>query len=143
MTDLPGGAVAAPDYADPVALLEALRADAGSLVDGASAGSLDGAPSVEGLSAARAAAVLSAWTGARLHAGEPGLLAAADSDLALLAGDWCFAHALQSLAHDGDLEAIGRLASAIGQCAVALTEEPAGSGALARIWAQTCAELQA
>ncbi|MDO9354751.1 MAG: hypothetical protein Q7T55_13725, partial [Solirubrobacteraceae bacterium] len=113
------------------------------LVDGASAGSTDGAPAVDGLVPARAAAVLSAWTGARLHAGQAGLLATDDGDLALLVGDWCFAHALQALAHDGDLEAIGLLAKAIGQCAVALTAEPAGAGALTQIWASTCQELRA
>ncbi|MDQ8044255.1 MAG: hypothetical protein AAGC46_06520 [Solirubrobacteraceae bacterium] len=121
----------------PESLLEALRTNAGSLVDGAAPGSADGAPDVSTLTPSRAHAVLAAWTGARLHAGEPGLLVAADPDLGLLVGDWCFAHALQALAHDGDLEAIGRLAAAIGDCAVLLTAEPAPAGRLAEIWQVT------
>ncbi len=126
---------------EPASLLAALRADAGSVVDGAGLGPADGAPDVAGLPLARANAVLSAWTGARLHTGQAGLLTADDADLALLVGDWCFAHALQALAHDGDLEAIGALASAIGDCAVLLTQQPAEPGRLATIWADTCATL--
>lgn len=119
MTDVPP-----PGTADrtlgPDALLAALRESAGSLVDGAGAGSRDDAPDVSGLSPTRAEAVLAAWTGARLHAGVAGLLSATDADVALLVGDWCFAHALQGLAADGDLAAIGTLATAIGACATLL-----------------------
>jgi hypothetical protein len=130
----------------PVDLLAALRAGAGSAVDGAAVGSVDGSPDVSALGAARADAVLAAWTGARLHAGQPGLLVAGDPDLALLVGDWCFAHALQALAHGGDLRAIGLLAAAIGDCAIALTErmdQPADSGRLATIWQGTAKALRA
>ena len=127
----------------PGTLLAALRADAGSLVDGAAPGSASGAPDVSALGLARANAVLAAWSGARLHAGLSGLLHAGDPDLALLVGDWCFAHALQALAHDGDLEAIGKLASAIGDCAVLLAERPATTDRLTEIWRATCAQLSA
>jgi hypothetical protein len=134
------------ETATPADLLAALRAGAGSVVNGAATGSADGAPDVSGLSAARANAVLAAWTGARLHAGQIGLLEALDPDLALLVGDWCFAHALQALAHGGDLEAIGLLAAAIGDCALVLTEAaevPAAQGGIEPIWRATAQALRA
>lgn len=129
--------------ANPAELLAALRAAAGGSVDGAEAGTLVGAPDISGLAPGRAEAVLAAWTGARLHAGQEGLLRTGDADLALLAGDWCFAYALQRLAHDGDLQAIGALASAIGACATLLAEAPAATGGLAAIWTATCESLRA
>lgn len=118
----------------PDALLEALRTSAGSLVDGADAGSWDAAPDVTALEPTRAEAVLAAWTGARLHAGASGLLAATDPDVALLVGDWCFAHALRGLATSGDLAAIGTLATAIGECAALLgTPDLAAADRLSRL----------
>lgn len=140
MTVAAGGRAMAA-LVDPASLLAALRADAGGIVDGAGVGSAGGTPDVAALSLARANAVLSAWTGARLHAGQAGLVSANDADLALLVGDWCFAHALQALAHEGDLAAIGALASAIGECAVLFAEHPEEPGRLAEIWAVTCRAL--
>ena len=125
----------------PRRLLEALQAGAGGRVDGAELGSIDDAPDTSALESARADAVVAAWTGARLHAGRPGALRCTDPDLALLVGDWCFAHALQALAQTADLEAIGLLAAAIGDCAVALTEAPGADGVPASIWASTVARL--
>lgn len=129
----------------PQELLTALRASAGSLVDGADVGSWDHAPDVSGLPTERAGAVLAAWTGARLHAGAPGLLEVSDADARLLVGDWCFAHALQALARSGDLAAIGMLATAIGACATALSdgsERPElGLERLETIWGHTIQEL--
>ncbi len=131
----------------PQELLAALRASAGALVDGIEPGSIVGAPAVTGLPAARSGAVLAAWTGARLHAGAPGLLAATNSDVALLVGDWCYAHALQALAHGGDLEAIATLATAIGACATALSQDAdASTGGLERlaaIWSDAASDLGA
>lgn len=131
----------APTPTDPARLLARIAADAGGRVDGLAAGSLDGAPDVSALAPPRAAAVLAAWSGARLHAGRPAGLTTADADLALLAGDWCYAHALQALAHEGDLAAIGVLAQAIGECALVL-EEPAGAALLDEVWARACGELR-
>ena len=127
----------------PTALLAALRADAGSTVEGAEPGSVASAPDVTGLSPARAHAVLAAWTGARVHAGDPGLLRVSDPDLALLVGDWCYANALQALAREGDLQAIGLLAEAIGSCAVALTEAPVELNPAEAAWAQACEGMRA
>jgi len=126
---------------DPHALLARITADAGGSVDGLAAGTLDGAPDVTALSEPRAIAVLAAWSGACLHAGLPAGLTTDDPDLALLAGDWCFAHALQALAHRGDLPAIGVLAQAIGECALVLGE-PGGAALLGEVWARACSALQ-
>lgn len=139
---LPAGAPAA---LGPEALLDALRTSAGSLVDGTELGSWDDAPDLAGLSAERAEAVAAAWTGARLHAGVAGLLAATDPDVALLVGDWCYAHALRSLAAGGDLPAIGALATAIGACAALLgpSDEAASDrlDRLASIWSALTGNL--
>ena len=48
-----------------------------------------------------------------LHYGEPRLLAGADADLALLAGDYLYALGLERLAALGDLEAVRELADLI------------------------------
>jgi hypothetical protein len=48
-----------------------------------------------------------------LHYGEPRLLAAADGDLRLLAGDYLYALGLERLADRGDLEAVRELADLI------------------------------
>src|SRR5436309_14814020 len=48
-----------------------------------------------------------------LHYGEPRLVAGADHDLALLAGDYLYARGLERLAALGDLEAIRELADLI------------------------------
>jgi hypothetical protein len=116
------------------ALLAALRVSADSLVEGTRAATAADLPDVSSLTGERAEAVLAAWSGARLHAGLDGLLSCADADLALLVGDWCFAHALQALAQSGDLPAIGALADAIGRCAVLLTESPDPVGHLTQVW---------
>lgn len=144
MTDVPPAP--APDAVlGPEPLLAALRSSAGSLVAGAEIGSWDAAPDVSALSPERAEAVVAAWTGARLHAGVGGLLAATDPDVALLVGDWCFAHALRALATGGDLEAIGTLATAIGACASLLgTPDLAAEDRLSRladIWSGVTGKL--
>lgn len=125
----------------PPALLAALLEDAGGAVDGASAGSIDGAPPIAGLPEARAEALLAAWTGARLHAGEIGLLAADDPDVALLVGDWCYAHALAAVASIGDLHAIALLSHAIDQGATGRAGQPAAGPELTEIWARTGREM--
>jgi hypothetical protein len=129
----------------PAALHATLLADAGGTVDGAEVGALEGAPAVDGLEGPRATALLAAWTGARLHAGASGLIAAADPDVALLVGDWCFAHALGAVAREGDLQAIALLSHAIDQSSTGPTGIPASAAQLSEIWAEagrkmTCSE---
>lgn len=52
-----------------------------------------------------------------LHYGEPRLLHGHDDDLALLAGDYLYALAIERLAALGDAEAVAVLAELIGRCA--------------------------
>jgi hypothetical protein len=52
-----------------------------------------------------------------LHYGDPRLLAAADGDLRLLAGDYLYALGLERLAERGDLEAVRELGDLISLCA--------------------------
>jgi hypothetical protein len=52
-----------------------------------------------------------------LHYGESRLLAGHDTDLALLAGDYLYALGIERLAALGDVEAVGRLADLISECA--------------------------
>ncbi|MBO9532815.1 MAG: hypothetical protein J7513_07575 [Solirubrobacteraceae bacterium] len=122
--------------ATPESLHAALLADAGGTVVGADPGALAGAPAVDGLAPARGLALLAAWTGARLHAGEVGLLAAADPDVALLVGDWCFAHALGAVAREGDLQAIALLSNAIDHGSSGANGVPARGDELAEIWGE-------
>lgn len=126
----------------PAELLAALTGAAGSPVEGMhAAGAVPAdAPRVEALGPPRAAAVLAAWSGTQLHAGERALLETTDPDLALLVGDWCLAYALQALAQSGDLAAIGDLADAIARCALTL-DAPDGQAVRAGIWANTASVL--
>lgn len=115
----------------------ALLASAGGSVEGAAPGSEAEAPAIDGLTPPRAEALRAAWTGARLHAGTPGLLQAEDADVALLVGDWCFAHALGAVARAGDLQAIALLSEAIDRGSTGPSGTPATAPDLQRIWAET------
>ncbi len=121
----------------PEGLHAALLADAGGTVDGAAPGSIADAPEIEALSPERATALRAAWTGARLHAGADGLLTADDADVALLVGDWCFAHALGAVARAGDLQAIALLSEAIDRGSTGSAGIPADARELGVIWAET------
>ncbi|MEH3054594.1 MAG: hypothetical protein PGN13_11420 [Patulibacter minatonensis] len=123
-----------PAATTPEGLFAALLESSGGQVDGAAPGSAAEAPSVAGLTPERAVALRAAWTGARLHAGEVGLLAAADPDVALLVGDWCFAHALRAVAGSGDLQAIALLSDAIALGSTGPSGAPAPAPELAEIW---------
>lgn len=127
----------------PAEFLAALQAAAGGPVSEATEGSSAEAPAVDGLPAARAEAVLAAWTGARLHAALPGLLWVEDPDARLLIGDWCFAHALGRLAVGADLQAISALSAAIAAGAATEDGAPAKGPQLQEIWARTSRELGA
>lgn len=72
--------------------------------------------------------------GWRLHAGSPRVVATADADLALLAGDRLFALGLERLAALGDVEAVVELADVISLCARSHAE---GDPRLAQLaWAE-------
>jgi hypothetical protein len=65
-----------------------------------------------------------------LHYGEPRVVAGADDDLALLAGDYLYARGLERLAALGDLEAIGELSDLISLSAQLHAEGRAGTDEL-------------
>ena len=77
---------------------------------------------------AYAVVVESVREGYLLHYGEPRLLAEADSDLRLLAGDYLYALGLERLAALGDLEAVRELADLISLSAQVHAEDDAGGG---------------
>lgn len=66
-----------------------------------------------------AVVVESVREGYLLHYGEPRLIAGADDDLRLLAGDYLYALGLDRLAALGDLDAVRELADLISLCAQA------------------------
>jgi hypothetical protein len=69
--------------------------------------------------------------GYELHYGTPRILAGQDDDLALLAGDYLYAHGLSLLAAIGDAEAVAELADLISLCADAHT---AGVAEMPALW---------
>jgi hypothetical protein len=97
-----------------VTLQEILRADGGLLADALA--EPPGEPEYNRL------AVEAVREGYRLHYGRPRVIATADEDLALLAGDRLYALGLDELARAGDLETIALLADVISACAQAHAE---------------------
>ena len=92
-------------------------------------------PLEPGTAPARAEAFTCAWAGSQLHAGLQRPLPCPELELALLAGDWLYARALELLAHDGDLVAIDLLAQAIAACAGAnFAPDSSRPGAAPNTW---------
>lgn len=69
-----------------------------------------------------------------LHYGEPRLIDPPDRDLALLAGDYLYARALEALAAAGELEAIRELADLISLSAQIHESHAEADRAAARLW---------
>ena len=67
------------------------------------------------------------YEGYLLHYGRPRLFAPPDGDVALLLGDYLYAHGLVRIAATGDLDAVATLAELISACA-ALRAEGATDG---------------
>ena len=78
------------------------------------------------------------YEGYLLHYGRPRLFAPADSDTALLLGDYLYAHGLVRIAATGSVEAVHDLAELISLCAQARAEGRPGE---AEAWAATAALL--
>ena len=57
------------------------------------------------------------YEGYLLHYGRPRLFAPPDDDVALLLGDYLYAHGLVRIAATGDLDAVAALAELISTCA--------------------------
>ena len=76
------------------------------------------------------------YEGYLVHYGEPRLFAPPDDDLALLLGDYLYAHGLVHVA--GDVAAVGDLSELISLCSQLRAEKAGGDGPL---WAATAALL--
>jgi hypothetical protein len=78
------------------------------------------------------------YEGYLLHYGRPRLFAPADSDTALLLGDYLYAHGLVRIEEGGTVDAVNDLAELIALCAYLRAEGIAGDGA---VWAATASSL--
>jgi hypothetical protein len=76
-----------------------------------------------------------------LHYGRPRLIAGADRDLALLAGDHLYALGLERLARVGDLETVRELADLISLCAQLHSDS--GGGTARELWLATAVAIAA
>lgn len=80
------------------------------------------------------------YEGYLAHYGVPRLFAPADDDVALLLGDYLYAHGLVRIASFGDTEAVADLSELISLCSQLRAEGADGDGAL---WAASAALLGA
>jgi hypothetical protein len=78
------------------------------------------------------------YEGYLVHYGTPRLFDPQDPDIALLLGDYLYAHGLVRVAELGDVEAIRELAELISRCAHLRAEGEPGDG---QVWADTAARL--
>jgi hypothetical protein len=68
------------------------------------------------------------YEGYLLHYGRPRLFAPPDDDVALLLGDYLYAHGLVRVAATGELDAVAALAELISTCAALRADEEPGDG---------------
>jgi hypothetical protein len=68
------------------------------------------------------------YEGYLLHYGSPRLFSSSDDDVALLLGDYLYAHGLVRIAATGDLDAVAALAELISSCAALRADEEPGDG---------------
>ena len=87
---------------------------------------------------ARALGLETIYEGYLVHYGTARLFAAEDPDVALLLGDYLYAHGLVRIAELGDVEAIRELAALISRCAHLRAEGAPGDG---EAWAETAERL--
>jgi hypothetical protein len=78
------------------------------------------------------------YEGYLVHYGTPRLFDPQDPDVALLLGDYLYAHGLVRVAELGDVEAIRELAGLISRCAHLRAEGAPGDG---EVWAETAERL--
>jgi hypothetical protein len=72
--------------------------------------------------------VESIYEGYLVHYGRPRLFAPPDDDVALLLGDYLYAHGLVRVAATGDLDAVAALAELISRCAALRADGADGDG---------------
>ena len=82
----------------------------------------------------------SIYEGYLLHYGRPRLFAPADSDTAILLGDYLYAHGLVRVAARGEVDVVSDLAELVSLCAQLRAEKRDGDGAA---WAGTVSLLGA
>ena len=68
------------------------------------------------------------YEGYLVHYGRPRIFAPPDDDVALLLGDYLYAHGLVRIAATGEVDAVAALAELISTCAHLRAEEAAGDG---------------
>lgn len=68
------------------------------------------------------------YEGYLLHYGRPRLFAPPDPDVALLAGDYLYAHGLARIAALGELDAVAAFSELIATCAALRAEDAPGDG---------------
>jgi hypothetical protein len=68
------------------------------------------------------------YEGYLVHYGRPRLFAPPDDDIALLLGDYLYAHGLVRVAATGDLDAVAALAELISTCAALRADGSPGDG---------------
>ncbi len=68
------------------------------------------------------------YEGYLVHYGRPRLFAPVDGDVALLLGDYLYAHGLVRIAATGDLDAVATLAELISTCAALRADGESGDG---------------
>jgi hypothetical protein len=68
------------------------------------------------------------YEGYLLHYGRPRLFAPPDGDVAILLGDYLYAHGLVRIAATGELDAVAALAQLISACAALRAEGQPGDG---------------
>jgi hypothetical protein len=68
------------------------------------------------------------YEGYLVHYGRPRLFSPSEGDVALLLGDYLYAHGLVRIAATGDLDAVATLAELISTCAHLRAEQAAGDG---------------
>ena len=68
------------------------------------------------------------YEGYLVHYGRPRLFSAAERDVALLLGDYLYAHGLVRIADTGEIDAVATLAELISTCAHLRAEEAEGDG---------------
>ena len=78
------------------------------------------------------------YEGYLVHYGAPRLFAPADDDVALLLGDYLYAHGLVRVAATGNVAAVADLSELIALCAQTRSDGRSGDGVA---WAATCARL--
>jgi hypothetical protein len=78
------------------------------------------------------------YEGYLVHYGSPRLFALADADVALLLGDYLYAHGLVRIASFGETDAVADLSELISLCSQLRAEDAEGDGAL---WAASAALL--